>query len=64
MGLLKKRNEFLSALSELKQLPTVDDLEVRWFIEKRKLWGRGLSAVDVHLFSLGYGSPGNYSVDS
>ena len=51
LGSLKKRNEFLSALSELKQLPTVDDHEVRWFIEKRKLWGRGLSAVDVHLLA-------------
>ena len=51
LGSLKKRTEFLSALSELKQLPTVDDHEVRWFIEKRKLWGRGLSAVDVHLLA-------------
>lgn len=51
LGSLKKRDEFLSALSELKRLPAVDDHEVRWFIEKRKLWGRGLSAVDVHLLA-------------
>ena len=37
LGSLKKRDEFLSALSELKRLPAVDDHEVRWFIEKRKL---------------------------
>lgn len=51
LGSLKKRDEFLSALSELKRLPTVDDREVRWFIEKRKLWGHGLSAVDAHLLA-------------
>lgn len=51
LGSLKKRDEFLSALSELKRLPLIDDHEVRWFIEKRKLWGRGLSAVDVHLLA-------------
>ena len=51
LGSLKKRDEFLSALSELKRLPAVDDHEVRWFIEKRKLRGRGLSAVDVHLLA-------------
>ncbi|MBO0885048.1 MAG: VapC toxin family PIN domain ribonuclease, partial [Mycobacterium sp.] len=38
-------------LANLRQFPIVQHHEVLHLIDRRKLWGRGLSAVDVHLMA-------------
>lgn len=49
LGSIKQRDVLLSLLSNLNQFPTVTHPEVLHLIERRRLWGRGLSAVDVNL---------------
>jgi predicted nucleic acid-binding protein len=50
-GTLRKRQEVLSFLSRLEALPVVSDGEARRLIEARRLMGRGLGWVDVHLLA-------------
>ncbi len=49
LGSIKQRDDVLVLLSNLHQFPTVTHLEVLHLVERRRLWGRGLSAVDVNL---------------
>jgi predicted nucleic acid-binding protein len=49
LGSLKQRDVVLELLSNLHQFPTVTHLEVLHLVEHRRLWGRGLSAIDVNL---------------
>jgi pilT protein domain protein len=51
LGSIAKRREFLEALDDMRRLRPVGDDDVRWLVEKRRLWGKGLSAVDVHLLA-------------
>ena len=51
LGNLKDRSVFLKALERLMIVRNVDDHGVRHFVEERRLWGRGLSAVDVVLLA-------------
>ena len=46
-----KRREFPGALDDMRRLRPVGDDDVRWLVEKRRLWGKGLSAVDAHLLA-------------
>lgn len=49
LGSIKQRDVVLDLLSNLRQFPTVTHLEILHLVEHRRLWGRGLSAIDVNL---------------
>ena len=50
-GNLKDRTAILSALAALPMVQPATDSEVLHLIENRRLWGRGLGWVDVHLLA-------------
>jgi len=50
-GPLRGRARFLALLSALPSLPKAEDAEVLDFIDRRRLAGRGLGWVDVHLLA-------------
>jgi predicted nucleic acid-binding protein len=50
-GNLKRREAILSDLAALPPAEMASDTEVLQLIEKRRLWGRGLGWVDVHLLA-------------
>jgi predicted nucleic acid-binding protein len=50
-GNLKNREEVLSDLRTLPSVKLASDSEVFSLIEGRRLWGRGLGWVDVHLLA-------------
>ncbi|MBF0959686.1 MAG: PIN domain-containing protein [Actinomyces sp.] len=58
LGNLKKRSIFPKALERLMVVRNVDDQGIRHFVEERRLWGRGLSAVDVALLASVVVTPG------
>ena len=58
LGNLKDRSVFLKAFERLMIVRNVDDHGVRHFVEERRLWGRGLSAVDAALLASVVVSPG------
>jgi predicted nucleic acid-binding protein len=49
LGSIAQRPTVLGLLSRLRMLPTLSHGEVSLLVETRRLWGRGLSAVDAHL---------------
>ena len=51
LGSLKNRRTVLSLLENLPQAPTATDQEVQTLIERRRLFGRGIGYVDVHLLA-------------
>ena len=58
LGNLKNRSIFLKALERLMIVRNVDDQGVRHLVEERRLWGRGLSAVDAALLASVVVAPG------
>ena len=58
LGNLKNRSIFLKALERLMIVRSVDDQGMRHLVEERRLWGRGLSAVDVALLASAVVTPG------
>ena len=50
-GNLKNRREVLQLLEELPRAPVATEPEVLDFIEQRRLMGRGLGYIDVHLLA-------------
>ena len=58
LGNLMARGVFLTALAGLMVLRNVDDQGVRHLVEERRLWGRGLSAVDAALLASVVVTPG------
>lgn len=58
LGNLKDRSIFLGALERLIIVRNVDDQGVLHFVEERRLWGRGLSAVDAALLASVVVTPG------
>lgn len=58
LGNLKDQSIFLGALERLLIVRNVDDQGVRHFIEERRLWGRGLSAVNAALLASVVVTPG------
>lgn len=50
-GNLKHRPEVLSDLQALPQANPASDAEVLRLIEDRRLWGRGLGWIDLHLLA-------------
>ena len=58
LGNLKNRSFFLKMLERLMIVRNVDDQGVRHLVEERRLWGRGLSAVDAGLLASVVVTPG------
>ncbi len=58
LGNLEDRSVFLKALERLMIVRNVDDQGVRHLVEERRLWGRGLSAVDAALLASAVVTPG------
>jgi predicted nucleic acid-binding protein len=51
MGSLKDRRARLSMLANLHRIPTASDYEVLTLVESEKLYGLGLTYIDVHLLT-------------
>ncbi len=49
LGSIKQRARVLALLESLQGFPALTHEEVMALVNGRQLWGRGLSAVDVHL---------------
>ena len=49
LGSMKQRDRVLDLLENLQGFPILTHEEVLELVDGRRLWGRGLSAVDVHL---------------
>jgi predicted nucleic acid-binding protein len=49
LGAIKQRDVVIEMLSNLRQFPMVTHAEFLHLVERRRLWGRGLSAIDVNL---------------
>ena len=58
LGNLKNRSFFLKMLERLMIVRNVDDQGVRHLVEERRLWGRGLSAVEAALLASVVVTPG------
>ena len=50
-GQLRARDQILSLLRSLPKVPTATDEEALQFLERRRLYGRGLGYIDVHLLA-------------
>jgi predicted nucleic acid-binding protein len=49
LGSTKQRDHVLTLLESLQRFPVLSHDELMALVGKRQLWGRGLSAADVHL---------------
>lgn len=49
LGSIQQRDVVLGLLANLYQFPTVVHLEVLHLVAHRRLWGKGLSAIDANL---------------
>ncbi len=58
LGNLKNRSFFLKMFERLMIVRNVDDQGVRHLVEERRLWDRGLSAVDAALLASVVVTPG------
>jgi predicted nucleic acid-binding protein len=50
-GHIKDRHKTLSLLQNLPSLDTVDDDQILHFIEQRRLMGRGVGLIDIHILA-------------
>ena len=50
-GQMKARDQILTLLRSLPKVPTATDDEVLQFLERRRLYSRGLGYIDVHLLA-------------
>jgi len=50
-GNLKDRETLLALWCNLPQLPAATDAEALFFLERNRLWGRGIGYIDVHLLA-------------
>ena len=51
LGSIARRGVVLDLLANLRQFPAARHHEILHMVEQHRLWGRGLSAVDVHLMA-------------
>ncbi|HEY1619649.1 MAG TPA: type II toxin-antitoxin system VapC family toxin [Streptosporangiaceae bacterium] len=49
LGSIRQRSRVLGLLGSLREFPVLTHEEVMALVDGRRLWGRGLSTVDVHL---------------
>ena len=50
-GNLQERQTLLALWSNLPQLAAATDAEALFFLERNRLWGRGIGYIDVHLLA-------------
>jgi predicted nucleic acid-binding protein len=50
-GNLKDRQTLLTLWRNLPQLPAATDAEALFFLERNRLWGRGIGYIDLHLLA-------------
>jgi predicted nucleic acid-binding protein len=50
-GSMSNRNEIIALLRCLPAAPIADDEEVMSFLNDKRLWGRGLGWIDLHLLT-------------
>jgi predicted nucleic acid-binding protein len=50
-GNLRNRNEVLSLLASLPLAPVIEHNELLGFVERERLFGRGIGWIDVHLLA-------------
>lgn len=50
-GSLRNRNEILDLLGQMPSAPVASDAEALQFINSRRLMGRGICLIDVHLLA-------------
>jgi predicted nucleic acid-binding protein len=50
-GNLKDRQTLLALWRNLPQLPAATEAEALFFLERNRLWGRGIGYIDVHLLA-------------
>ena len=50
-GNFKNRNEIIALLHALPKLPLIADSEVLYFINEKKLYGKGIGWIDAHLLA-------------
>lgn len=58
LGSMKHRTAFLELLANLTTLPVLSHAELLTLVERRRLWGAGLSTVDAHLLGAVALAPG------
>lgn len=58
LGSIARRHDVLGLLADLRSFPVLRHGEVLLFVERHRLWGRGLSATDVHLLGSVVLTPG------
>ncbi|MBO0841024.1 MAG: type II toxin-antitoxin system VapC family toxin [Sciscionella sp.] len=51
LGSLRDRKKFLELLADLPPLPAANHDEVLYFVNEKRLYGKGLSLVDAHLLA-------------
>lgn len=51
LGTLRQRGLVLGALLDLPRASVATDVEVRQFVDRHRLWGRGIGYIDVHLLA-------------
>jgi predicted nucleic acid-binding protein len=51
LGSISRREVVLDLLANLREFPTIQHDEILHLTDRRELFGRGLSAVDVHLMA-------------
>jgi predicted nucleic acid-binding protein len=49
LGSVRQRSRVLALLGNLRTFPVLTHEEVLALVDRRRLWGRGLSAIDAHL---------------
>ncbi|UUZ45461.1 type II toxin-antitoxin system VapC family toxin [Janibacter limosus] len=49
LGSIRERDRVVGLLADLHTFPVVTHRELLELVDRRRLWGRGLSAVDTHL---------------
>lgn len=59
LGSMRDRATFLGLLADLRSLPVLSHLELMTLVDRRRLWGRGLSTVDAHLLGAVALTPGS-----
>ena len=57
-GNLKDRKTLLALWRNLPQLTSATDAEALFFLERNRLWGRGLGYIDLHLLAAVSLNPG------
>lgn len=59
LGSIAQRDAVLALLAELHQFPVLRHGEALLLVDRHRLWGRGLSAADVHLLGAVALEPGS-----